>query len=631
MLNYGGYGLGLIFQAQDLASDTMRVVERNLQGVSKTADRAAESFADSMKMMRTGLVGMGVGAGVVVGLQRVGQAAFDTATMFREQTAAFTLLLGSSEQAQAHIGDLQKFAETTPFEFLELTQYSRQLQAYGFEASQIIPMLTKAGDAAAALQDPQALGQIIDALGKVQAKGQMTSRELISLATAGIPIYQIMQEELGLTAEQVGKLGAQGIKAGEAIDAVLRGLENRYSGMMNVLLDTPQGIIRNIGDYATTIKRAIGEPIYDSVVRVMMRLRDALADISQNYTAGLQSIGKGFANLVSMITPVVDGVLAVTRALVVFIDKRPWIGSFITTFVGIVGAVTLVAGAFVFLKGLAGTLPMLFSKIGLGGKLAFAQFIPWIAVASVAIGGLHYAMERDVGGIGTLWKGIAAMISGTRFDPEMGWVTEISAELRKGLADAGLLDAALSVWMFVTRIREAFRGLADGLAGFGTRMREAFTPLLTGFGKLFDAITKPFRRAVNATQDAANELPLDSFYAFGQHIGQAMQAIAPVLEGLFSFIGNMLAGIGAVLSPIVSVVVDVIEWIGAAAGRIFGTIGDPACCIFANPSERFRCPVWNLCEPVCKPSLPFSERSLDVRPPAGYAFGQRATGSHSLE
>ncbi|HMZ80121.1 MAG TPA: hypothetical protein PLL06_10510, partial [Acidobacteriota bacterium] len=54
----------------------------------------------------------------------------------------FTTMLGSADKANAKIAELQKFAETTPFEFKGLVQNSQLLLGFGFRAEELIPTLT---------------------------------------------------------------------------------------------------------------------------------------------------------------------------------------------------------------------------------------------------------------------------------------------------------------------------------------------------------------------------------------------------------------------------------------------------------------------------------------------------------
>lgn len=562
MLNYGGFGLGLIFTARDLATKTMRDVDRELRTVSLTADAASRRFDASMRLMRTGLASLGIGAAIAGPLTLVGKAAFDTSTQFKQITKTFEVFLGSAERATQHVEELQKFAETTPFEFLDLTQYSRQLQAYGFQVQEIIPMLTAAGDAAAAMQDPLALERLIRSLGQVRAKGRLVGEELLQMAEIGLPVYQILQEQLGLTAEQIGKIADQGIPAQKAIDAILTGLTKRYGGMMAELMKTPQGILSNMRDMLTRLRRGIGDVFYDEVVAVLQNALRTLASLGSEGV--MKGIGEGFRGVVAVVKPVVDAVFGLVRGVAKFVEQRPWVASFAVTLAGVSAIVFMLAGSFLFLRGVIGVIPMLLQKIGMSGRFAIGSLAWPVLVATMAITGLRFAVERNIGGIGTLWRGLATLISNTRFDPQTGWVSALPEALRNELQRLNLLDFAVKVWMFTVRAREFLQGFVEGVRGFVKGVRGALQPIGTAFLDVARAVVAPFVRSGVDLTKTASGLPIKSFRDFGVQMGQAFERALPFIRGFASGVAMVIRTVGAVLGPTVRVV--------TAAFRLLGEI-----------------------------------------------------------
>ena len=64
---------------------------------------------------------------------------------------AFSSLLGGSAQANQFLDKLIKTADTTPFQYDDLTGLSKTLLTFGYAAEDIIPTLTKVGDAGATM------------------------------------------------------------------------------------------------------------------------------------------------------------------------------------------------------------------------------------------------------------------------------------------------------------------------------------------------------------------------------------------------------------------------------------------------------------------------------------------------
>jgi phage tail tape-measure protein len=104
---------------------------------------------------------------------RVVGYAVKSAASLEQVKVAFTTLLHSASAANTMVANLQKFAQTTPFELAGVEQSTQKLLAFGFSAKSIIPTLTAVGNAASGLNLGQAgMDEIILALGQTKKKGR---------------------------------------------------------------------------------------------------------------------------------------------------------------------------------------------------------------------------------------------------------------------------------------------------------------------------------------------------------------------------------------------------------------------------------------------------------------------------
>src|SRR5690606_22853326 len=97
--------------------------------------------------------------------------------------------LGSAEEADAFIREMQQFAATTPFEFQGLADASRRLLAIGESAGiardEILPTLTTIGDITAVLGAPaDAIDRITVAFGQMASRGKVSLEEINQLSEA---------------------------------------------------------------------------------------------------------------------------------------------------------------------------------------------------------------------------------------------------------------------------------------------------------------------------------------------------------------------------------------------------------------------------------------------------------------
>ncbi|RLG43248.1 MAG: hypothetical protein DRN81_06905 [Thermoproteota archaeon] len=105
------------------------------------------------------------------------------------------------------------------------------------------------GDAVAALGGGQEkFNRVLIAFAQIAAKGRVQAEELLQLMEAGIPVQKILQEELGLTNEQIAEIGKLGIDAQVVLDALFSGMQRRYGGAMAELMQRFTGIISNLRD-----------------------------------------------------------------------------------------------------------------------------------------------------------------------------------------------------------------------------------------------------------------------------------------------------------------------------------------------------------------------------------------------
>jgi len=235
-------GRGLKSLTSKAWSITVKIAGGALNAVRNIAGTIGRVITSPLAMLGVGVGAAGAIAGGII-------KPLDLAGDMEQSRIAFETMLGSAEKAQEFLKDMQKFAATTPFEFPELQENAKLMLAFGFSTEKIMPMLKTVGDTAAGLgAGSEGIERMVRALGQMQAKGRIQSEELLQLQELGVPAAQILQEELGLTAKQVGEIGKLGISSGKVIDALLRGMEKRFGGLMDKQSRSLKGLWSNIKD-----------------------------------------------------------------------------------------------------------------------------------------------------------------------------------------------------------------------------------------------------------------------------------------------------------------------------------------------------------------------------------------------
>ncbi len=238
----------------------------------------AEAVSERLARIQTGARYAGLAAGALgAGMLK----AVSVAGRMEQIKIAFTTIEGSAAAADARIKELQQFSLKTPFDFEQTVKSAQALRGMGVESAKLIPLLTDVGNAVSATGGgTEAFQGVLRQIGQIQTKGRVMGEELSVIAEHGIPAYQILQEELGLTAAQMQDIGRQGITAEKAIGALQRGMQKRYTGAMEAQSKTLLGSLSNLRDGANQLAGALGSPLVGPLTIVTKSLTDLTGSVN---------------------------------------------------------------------------------------------------------------------------------------------------------------------------------------------------------------------------------------------------------------------------------------------------------------------------------------------------------------
>ena len=267
----------------------------------------ALQFADKAG---TALLGLSAGIGAV------GFASIKMAADMEQNRIAFTTMLGSAEQADKFLRELAAFAEKTPFEFTGLVASSKKLLAFGFQAKEIIPIMTKIGDAVSAVGgSAEVLDRVTLAFGQMKTKGFVSAEEMKQLAEAGIPAWEMLAKVIGKDLPTTMKLAEdKALDANAAIEGMLSQMTEKYGGMMEKQSKTITGMLSNIKDKSGSIMRDMGEEI-TKAVDLKSKMQGSL-DFLDEFASRVKSSGATQALIDMVPAPVITAaIFTVSTAL----------------------------------------------------------------------------------------------------------------------------------------------------------------------------------------------------------------------------------------------------------------------------------------------------------------------------
>ena len=230
-------------------------------------------------------------------IRRATDAVWEFSKELEYAQMVYTNLFGDSKLATEFINVLMDFAAVTPFSFKQSEQAAKRLLAYGIEYQNIMYVMEGVLAAATVQGNDAIIEPISRAIGQIYTKGRLMNEEMRQLAEAGIPVYDILQEKLGLTAEELRNLGRTAVPANEAINAIIDGINERFGSTLKQANSTTTGILSNIKDNATMLIAGIFEPL-------TQHMKDGLADLGE-FVGELRNIFemKGLGGVFERIIP----------------------------------------------------------------------------------------------------------------------------------------------------------------------------------------------------------------------------------------------------------------------------------------------------------------------------------------
>ena len=270
---------------------------KNMSGAARTATHALESMrlsadafddkwrdlTDGIKDTKRIISGILISQGfytLMNGLSMGAAAALEFSMNMETAAVSMEYFVDGTDKAAkslAFLREMNTFAAETPFSTEDALSMSKYMQAVGISMNSTKSVLQVITDAAAATGATQEnLQRIVFALGQMQTKGRIANEEIRQLANANIPIYEILQEELNLTGEEISNIGNYWIDADKAIVAILRGLEKRYDGASERISNTVSGMTDTIVDDLKIIAQHAGSDVYDALAENLTGIRDAL-------------------------------------------------------------------------------------------------------------------------------------------------------------------------------------------------------------------------------------------------------------------------------------------------------------------------------------------------------------------
>ena len=294
-----------------VSDDFKKALNQASQSVEGFANKVAQSVENASKRFEGmnkgfdafGKSMIGIGAALSIGITAptvaLAAGAVKAGANIEKLTIAFQPLLGSAQAATKRMGELQQFANYTPFALPEVAKASRMLEVMTKGALATGDALRMVGDVASGVGlgfDEVAMwvGRLYDGLKSGRPVGEATMR------------LQEMGAMSGDTRNKLEQMSASGAKFSE-VWAVATQAFGRFAGGMELQSNSVEGKISTLGDSAQTALAALGRSFEDATKTVL--------DFATAVTDKLGALAELFGRLPAPVKYVTLAVVALAAAL----------------------------------------------------------------------------------------------------------------------------------------------------------------------------------------------------------------------------------------------------------------------------------------------------------------------------
>lgn len=396
-------------------------VDRALGGIQ----RSAGTVSAAVKTAAVALVGFATGAVI--------RNIVQTTSRFEDLRTTLASVTGGAREGAEAFDFISRFATQTQFGVEELTQTYIKLQGAGITPT--TELLTTFTDAAAVTTDQLGSLQAITDLFSRTVSGGLGLEELERLADRGIPVYRILEEQIGVTRQTVSEFGKTAEGARLITEALTRGINERFGGATAARINNVSTQFSNLQIAITSAADAVGR---QGFAKALGETAVQITSLIENNQELVKEIGTGLTKAFLIAIEIGKFLIAnfglIVKAMLLIMGIKlamffVGIATSIITLVRTIGAVFLPALALVATRfiSVAKTLSMLIP----GGWLVRGLIIGVGAVAT-AIGLMSDEAEEETDKVSRSFLDLNSIIDGLGvegFEEMVTNITNVGAEV----------------------------------------------------------------------------------------------------------------------------------------------------------------------------------------------------------
>ena len=429
---------------------------------------------------------------------------------------ALTTLTGSADKAHDVMAQIQKDAKKTPFDVAGLTQANQLLISTGLDAEDAREVIMALGNAVSATGGGNdELSRMAINLQQIKNVGKASALDIKQFAYAGIDVYGMLADYLGITKEEAAKTTVTWeVMSGALINASKEG--GKYFGAMEKQSTTLNGEISNLKNSFNQFTGAISEKFIPKIKQILDYLNDLMAKFDK-----LDPKTQDLISNILLFTAVLSPALII-------------LGKFISGIGGILKLAPLIVSWFTSLKA---------SVVGL---------VEVFQLVAGGAGTLHEAFVAVFGSVATTIAGIATIIGGvviaiTNFFSMLkngfNWIKEAFMVIGIAIAAVGaiILGVPVAIAAAVAAVVAVVATLVVIIKEHWESVKAFFSEALNMIGTFFTVTIPSWINIL--VNEILPRLPYYIGYAIGWILGKIIEFITNVWNTIIVKIPKIIAKI----------------------------------------------------------------------------------------
>jgi tape measure domain-containing protein len=187
---------------------------------------------------------------------------------------------------------LQAWAASTPFELDQATEATKRLVGAGVELEDLPDTLNDIGNISAAF-DSSRLADFASIFAQMESSGKASYENIQQLADNGIPAWQMLADQMGITVAEAQKLATQGKFGIDVVHELRNALGDKFGTAMADSADTLNGKISSLKDTFHQTYVEFGQnflPVLKGGVDVLQDVADITSDFVRIWSWAYQKI-----------------------------------------------------------------------------------------------------------------------------------------------------------------------------------------------------------------------------------------------------------------------------------------------------------------------------------------------------